>query len=146
MAQPSGKAPGPGGPAAPRRARLKPPRPRQTQKAPKKPKEPKLNPNPADPLDVLKFELAEEMGLLEKVRREGWGGLSAAETGRLGGMMTRRRIEQGELVPGRPAPPRKPPASQAIARAEAGGDAEPGVEPEEARRSASNKRAQRGTV
>lgn len=100
----------------------------------KKAKEPKLKPSPGDPLDVLKFELAEEMGLLEKVKREGWGGLSAAESGRLGGMMTRRRIERGELVPGQPAPPRRPPGDNSPAK------------PEEEPRAASKNTERRGTV
>ncbi len=42
----------------------------------------------------LKYEIAGELGLLEKVEREGWKALSAKETGRIGGIMTRRRKEQ----------------------------------------------------
>lgn len=34
-----------------------------------------------------KYELAKELGLLDKVRSVGWAGLSAKETGRIGGMM-----------------------------------------------------------
>lgn len=46
--------------------------------------------------DLLKMEVAEELGLLEKVRRLGWGGLSARESGKVGGVMTRRLKEAGE--------------------------------------------------
>lgn len=40
--------------------------------------------------DKLKYEIAEELGLLERVRKDGWKSLSAKETGRIGGIMTRR--------------------------------------------------------
>ena len=34
-----------------------------------------------------KYEIARELGLLDKVRTVGWAGLSAKETGRIGGLM-----------------------------------------------------------
>ena len=34
-----------------------------------------------------KYELARELGLLERVREVGWAGLSAKETGRIGGLI-----------------------------------------------------------
>lgn len=40
--------------------------------------------------DQLKYEIAEELGLLEKVRESGWKSLSAKETGRIGGLMTKK--------------------------------------------------------
>ncbi|HHV79319.1 MAG TPA: small, acid-soluble spore protein, alpha/beta type [Firmicutes bacterium] len=48
------------------------------------------------PLELLKMEVAEELGLLEKIRKVGWGGLSAAESGRIGGVMTQRLKEKSE--------------------------------------------------
>ena len=39
----------------------------------------------------MKYEIAEEMGLLDKVLSEGWRSLSAKETGKIGGMMTSRK-------------------------------------------------------
>lgn len=42
------------------------------------------------PMDVLKLEIARELGLAEKVRAEGWGGLTSAESGRIGGIITQR--------------------------------------------------------
>lgn len=42
------------------------------------------------PLDLLKLEIATELGLSEKVASEGWGGLTAAETGRVGGILNKR--------------------------------------------------------
>ncbi|MDS1030728.1 small, acid-soluble spore protein, alpha/beta type [Bacillota bacterium LX-D] len=43
-----------------------------------------------DPLESLKLEIAEELGLLEKVKAEGWSGLSAKESGKIGGLMNKR--------------------------------------------------------
>ncbi len=44
-----------------------------------------------EPHDRLKYEIAEELGLLDKVREGGWKALSSRETGRIGGMISRRR-------------------------------------------------------
>jgi small acid-soluble spore protein F (minor alpha/beta-type SASP) len=49
----------------------------------KKPKEPR-------PQDLLKMEIAKELGLWEKIQTYGWGELTAEETGRIGGLMTGR--------------------------------------------------------
>ncbi|MEW9123926.1 MAG: small, acid-soluble spore protein, alpha/beta type [Thermotaleaceae bacterium] len=38
--------------------------------------------------DAWKYEIAEELGLLNKVKQLGWGGLTAKETGRIGGLIT----------------------------------------------------------
>jgi small acid-soluble spore protein F (minor alpha/beta-type SASP) len=38
----------------------------------------------------MKMEIVEELGLLEKIQSVGWSGLSAAESGRIGGIMTQR--------------------------------------------------------
>ena len=35
----------------------------------------------------LKYEVAEELGLLPKLREVGWAGLSTAESGRIGGIV-----------------------------------------------------------
>ena len=40
--------------------------------------------------DLLKYEIAEELGLLEKVRKAGWKSLTAKESGRIGGLMNKR--------------------------------------------------------
>lgn len=36
-----------------------------------------------------KYEIAQELGLLDRVKAVGWAGLSAKETGRIGGLMGR---------------------------------------------------------
>lgn len=38
--------------------------------------------------DLMKLEIAKEIGLMDKVEELGWGGLTARETGRIGGLMT----------------------------------------------------------
>ena len=43
------------------------------------------------PDDRMKYEIAEELGLLEKVRTNDWRSLSAKETGRIGGLMTKKK-------------------------------------------------------
>ena len=42
----------------------------------------------------MKYEIAEELGLLDKVRRVGWAGLTAQETGRIGGLVGQRRRQR----------------------------------------------------
>lgn len=41
--------------------------------------------------DRMKMEIAEELGLREKVLAGGWRCLSAKESGKIGGIMSRRR-------------------------------------------------------
>ena len=41
--------------------------------------------------EKLKYEIAEELGLKDKVDEYGWGGLTAEETGRIGGLMTKKK-------------------------------------------------------
>ena len=44
--------------------------------------------------EKLKYEIAEELGLLDRVMNDGWKSLSSKETGRIGGMVNRRRREK----------------------------------------------------
>ena len=46
--------------------------------------------------DKLKYEIAEELGLTNKIKKVGWGGLTAKETGKVGGLMTVRKKEMRE--------------------------------------------------
>ena len=41
--------------------------------------------------ETLKYEIAEELGLTQKIEECGWSGLTAEETGRIGGLMTKRK-------------------------------------------------------
>jgi len=40
--------------------------------------------------DIMKYEIAEELGLLDKVNATGWKSLTARESGRVGGLLSRR--------------------------------------------------------
>ena len=44
--------------------------------------------------EKMKYEIAGELGLKDKVDQLGWGGLTAEETGRIGGIMTKRKKER----------------------------------------------------
>ena len=41
--------------------------------------------------DYMKLEIAEELGLLEKVIEGGWSSLTAKESGRVGGILQARK-------------------------------------------------------
>lgn len=43
------------------------------------------------PEDRLKYEVAQELGLLDKVVAGGWKSLSAKETGKIGGLVNKRK-------------------------------------------------------
>lgn len=54
---------------------------------------------PVDPMNLkpeekLKFEIAAELGLADKVVEGGWRSLTAKESGRIGGMITKRKREE----------------------------------------------------
>jgi len=65
--------------------------------APKPSSSKSRNRKPITRVDILKLAIADDLGYLGKVRDDGWGGLTTAESGRVGGMMTRRmkRLEKG---------------------------------------------------
>lgn len=44
-----------------------------------------------DPEEKLKYEVAEELGLLDRIMENGWKSLTSKETGRIGGMVTRKK-------------------------------------------------------
>ena len=46
-----------------------------------------------DEIEKLKYEIAEEIGLLDKVLEGGWRSLTSKETGRIGGLITKKRRE-----------------------------------------------------
>ncbi|MGL5436745.1 MAG: small, acid-soluble spore protein, alpha/beta type [Lachnospiraceae bacterium] len=43
------------------------------------------------PDERLKFEIAEELGLGDRVIKEGWRCLTSKESGRIGGLITKRK-------------------------------------------------------
>lgn len=48
------------------------------------------------PYEQLKFEIAQELGLDEKVLQKGWKSLTSKESGRIGGMITGRKRQLKE--------------------------------------------------
>ena len=61
-----------------------------------KKKEKKIDLNHLEPEEKLKYEVAEELGLLDRVLSQGWKSLTSKETGRIGGMVTKK--EKGSSV------------------------------------------------
>ena len=43
--------------------------------------------------ELVKYEIAEELGLLDRVLSDRWRSLSTKETGRIGGLLARRKRE-----------------------------------------------------
>ena len=41
--------------------------------------------------EKMKYEIADELGLLDRVMKDGWKSLSTKETGRIGGILARKR-------------------------------------------------------
>lgn len=56
-----------------------------------KKKEKKIDLKNLEPQEKLKYEVAEELGLLDKVLEEGWKSLTSKETGRIGGLVTKKK-------------------------------------------------------
>lgn len=44
----------------------------------------------------LKYQAAQELGLMEKLHRVGWSGLSARETGQVGGLVRQMKKQRKE--------------------------------------------------
>ena len=57
-----------------------------------KPKEQK-KPKKLTANDIMKIEIAEELGLMDKVKETGWKSLTARESGRIGGIMAKKQKE-----------------------------------------------------
>lgn len=60
-------------------------------------KEKKINLAELTEEEKLKYEIAEELGLLNRVMQDGWKSLSSKETGRIGGLVTRRKKERKDV-------------------------------------------------
>lgn len=50
------------------------------------------------PEELLKYEIAQELGLFDKIQSQGWGSLSAKETGKIGGLITKKKREDNKKV------------------------------------------------
>ena len=60
-------------------------------------KEKKIDLNNLTPEEVMKYEIARELGLLDKVLESGWRTLTAKETGRIGGLMNQKKKEKRRI-------------------------------------------------
>lgn len=58
-----------------------------------KKKEKKIDLDNIKPEEAAKYEIASELGYLDKVMASGWKSLTAKESGRIGGIMTKRKRE-----------------------------------------------------
>ena len=56
-----------------------------------KKKEIPLDLSRVEPEEKLKYEIAEELGLLDRVAEHGWKSLTSKETGRIGGLLNKRK-------------------------------------------------------
>ena len=55
-----------------------------------------VNPSAANALDQMKYEVASELGIADRVSSQGWNTMTSADCGRVGGQMVRKMIEQYE--------------------------------------------------
>ena len=60
-------------------------------------KEKKIDLNNLKPEETIKYEIAEELGYLDKVMATGWKSLTAKESGRIGGIMTKKKKENQKI-------------------------------------------------
>lgn len=63
----------------------------------KRSKKSRMKKRPED-WEAMKQEIAKELGLWDKVQQEGWSGLSASESGRLGGVFSVRKKKHQQNV------------------------------------------------
>ncbi|MGO0122676.1 small, acid-soluble spore protein, alpha/beta type [Desulfothermobacter acidiphilus] len=47
-------------------------------------------------LERFKYEVAEDLGLADKIAQQGWGEMTSRECGKVGGNMVRRMIKYSE--------------------------------------------------
>ncbi len=64
----------------------------------KKKKDEPFDPANLKPEEKLKFEIAQELGLSDKVIQNGWRSLTAKESGRIGGLVTKRKREMRQDI------------------------------------------------
>lgn len=55
-----------------------------------------MNPAAQNSLDKMKYEIANELGIADSVRQNGWASMTSADCGRVGGQMVKKMIQQYE--------------------------------------------------
>jgi hypothetical protein len=53
---------------------------------------------PLSAREQLKYEIAEELGLIDRINATGWKSLTARESGRIGGILAKREKDIREAV------------------------------------------------
>ena len=53
-----------------------------------------LTPEARQSMDRFKDEVAEELGLADKIARQGWGEMTARECGKVGGTMVKKMVKK----------------------------------------------------
>ena len=61
-------------------------------------KDKKIELSKIKPEEQLKYEIACELGLLDRVLENGWKTLTAKETGKIGGLVTKRKKEFNDIA------------------------------------------------
>ena len=59
----------------------------------KKKKDEPFDPKNLTPEELLKYEIVTELGLSDKVLKHGWKSLTSKESGRIGGLVTKKKRE-----------------------------------------------------
>ena len=62
------------------------------------PKTKKIDLSTIKPEEKLKYEIATELGLIDQVLEKGWKSLTAKETGKIGGLVTKRKKELNNIA------------------------------------------------
>jgi len=55
-----------------------------------------LNPAARDALDKFKYEVADELGLMNKIKKFDWGNMTTREVGKIGGNMVKKMVKMAE--------------------------------------------------
>ena len=55
-----------------------------------------LNPAARDALNKFKYEVADELGLMNKIKEVDWGNMTTREVGKIGGNMVKKMVEMAE--------------------------------------------------
>jgi len=71
-------------------------RDKEVKKMSKKSSNMLVNPAARNSLDKMKYEIANELGIADSVRQNGWSSMTSADCGRVGGQMVKKMIEQYE--------------------------------------------------
>ena len=65
---------------------------------------PRKQPKPLTEADMMKYEIAGELGLLPKVKETGWKSLTSRESGQIGGILAKRQRLKKAALAENPAP------------------------------------------